>query len=108
MQYKTTFLLNNVTDGQGRLQMRVQWNGIMLKYNLGYAVNADRWDSDTQMCRNNSFHGRKKIPASEINKDIKRHRRAVDEAAVEFDRTYSPSRDEFRQALDVASASAPR
>lgn len=94
--------MNNVSDGIGRLQMRVQWNGNMLKYNLGYAVNADRWDSDIQMCKNNSFHGKKKISSAEINKEIRRYRSAVETASLGVAASETPKKEEFKRLLDVA------
>lgn len=102
MVYKVSFLLNNVKDGVGRLQMRVQWDGNMLKYNLGYAVNADRWDADIQMCRNNSFHGKKKVSAAEINKEIRRYKSAVETASLGLPPNESPERDKFKRLLDIA------
>lgn len=101
-RYKTTFLLNNVKDDMGRLQMRIQWDGQMLAFNVGYVVNVAKWNNITQMCVANTTHGPKHISAMEINREIKRHIKALDDALLTFNPTYAPTKIELKDAIDVA------
>lgn len=88
-----SFLLDRVpgTD-EARVRCRVKWDGCRksVSVSIGYRVNISRWDMEMQRCVPRSFHGRSRIPAADINRDIERFRNAVDLA---FLRLESEGRD---------------
>ena len=51
----------NKTDCSVRL--RVKWNNSknIASFGIGIKVDADKWSYETQRCKNNTTHGKKKI-----------------------------------------------
>jgi hypothetical protein len=43
-------------------------------FSFGFRVDIDKWSGDTQRCKTNTTHGKKKIPANVINREIERYR----------------------------------
>lgn len=79
LKHSINILLHKVTGGSGLLQMRVFWEGGgKLSLNIGYRVEVAKWDGDTQRCIRNTSHGRKAVPASEINRRINQWEDAVE------------------------------
>lgn len=86
------------------LRCRVRWDSSrsIVSLNVGYRVNPDRWDARAQRCAVNSFHGKRKIPAAVINRELQRFSNAVDTIFNGFassDRW--PSLEDVRVALRV-------
>lgn len=82
-----SFFVDNVKDGEGNLQMRVRWDGSKVGVNLGYKVEVAKWDAEKQRCVANTTHSRKKITASEINREIRRYEDVAMLVAEEFPRS---------------------
>lgn len=81
----------------GRLRYRVKWHGNTVAFNVGYRVEIDKWSNETQRCKNNTTHGKKKVPASVINKEINRFEEAVEDIFLDFERSGKiPTSDELR------------
>lgn len=61
------------------LRCRIRWDSSrsIVSLNLGYRVNPERWDARAQRCAVNSFHGRRRVPAAVINREIQRFADAV-------------------------------
>lgn len=57
-------------DVDGRLRMRVSFDGKRFHYSLGMRVDFKKWDNDAQICKPNTTHSIYKIHASEINAEI--------------------------------------
>lgn len=64
------FFTEKENDKDGRLRMRVTFNGKRFHYNVGYRVEFAKWDSKSQTCMANTTHGDYKVLASEINAEI--------------------------------------
>lgn len=77
----TAFIVDRIkgTD-EGRLRCRVKWDGSrnIVAFSVGYKVSIARWDADAQRCVPRSFHGKYRVPASDINAEIERYKEAVD------------------------------
>ena len=60
------------TDANVRL--RVKWNNSknIASFGIGVKVDTDKWSYEMQRCKNNTTHGKKKIPANTLNKEIQR------------------------------------
>jgi len=98
IKYSIRFCLHKIKDGIGSLQMRIRWGENSIQLNVGHKVNAGKWDADAQCCINNTTHGKDKVQASIINKDIRRHRNAADEAFSMF--VGNPSTADISRSLD--------
>ena len=104
VRYNTSFVLTKKSkdDHIHRLACRVRWDGGKKKVsiNVGYQINPDRWSMEMEMCKLNSFHGKRKTPGAFINRDIDRWRTAVDKTFQPYvESDTSPSVETFRREL---------
>ncbi|MDR1585210.1 MAG: site-specific integrase [Prevotellaceae bacterium] len=86
-----------------RLRYRIKWNRNqnIVSRNVGYRVDVDKWSLETQRCKNNTTHGKKKITAGVINKEIQRVESVADEVFAYFELSdKSPSVAEFCAEFD--------
>lgn len=92
------FLIDREKDKpDGKLRYRLKWDSNTVAFNVGYRVEFDKWSSETQRCKNNTTHGKKKIAASVINKEIGRFERIAEDVFNLFDiAEKTPTSDEFR------------
>lgn len=78
IKYHAQFLLDKEKDNpSAKLRYRIKWNGIIVAFNVGYRVDIDKWSKDTQRCKINTTHGKKKVSASIINRKFKNMSRPV-------------------------------
>lgn len=81
------FLLDKDKDtDEARLRYRVKWDDNIVSFSVGYRVNIPKWNKDTQRCVINSTHGKKKIPASEINRELSKFEQICDDLFNEYER----------------------
>lgn len=84
------------------LRLRIKWNEShdIVSLNVGYRVSLDRWDPDQQRCSKGSYHGRMRIPADRINREIDKLIAAADKAFSEFETAdREPTEEDLRQRL---------
>ncbi|MDR3269793.1 MAG: site-specific integrase [Tannerella sp.] len=89
-----------------KLRYRIKWNNskIIVSFNVGYRINVDKWSLDTQRCKNNTTHGKKKVAANIINREIQVFEQWIDNAFEHFEKMCkTPSRDEFRTEFNRQS-----
>lgn len=80
-----------------KLRLRVRCSGWILSFGVGFRVDADKWNRDTQRCKNGTSHGQKKIGSSVINREISRLDSALHELVSSYQRdSVLPTRDQFR------------
>lgn len=83
--YDAQFFLDKEKDKTtSRVRFRVKWEGGTVSFLLGYRVEINKWSVDTQKCINNSSHGKKKVPASFINKRINKYLDSIDKVFIEL------------------------
>lgn len=104
--YAISFFVDNVKDGEGNLQMRVRWDGNKVGVNLGYKIDVGKWDADKQRCVPNTTHGRKKITASEINREIRRYEDMAQIVFEEIPRSELDAKT-YRERLRLALGKKP-
>jgi integrase len=86
-----------------KLRYRIKWdrNRNIVSRNVGYRVDIDKWSADTQRCKTNTTHGKRKVPANIINKEIQRLEQLAEDAFLHFEKLgKTPSTDEFRAAFN--------
>jgi len=93
------FLLDKEKDGnEAKLRFRVRWGKNIVAFNVGYKVEPAKWSTETQRCKNNTTHGRKKVAASVINREINRYESAAESIFDKYDRAnIMPDKDRFRK-----------
>jgi outer membrane scaffolding protein for murein synthesis (MipA/OmpV family) len=73
IKFNILFFFDKVKDSsEGLLRVRVRWGKNKVTFSLGYRVDLLKWSTETQRCINGTSHGKKKIAASQINKEIQR------------------------------------
>lgn len=66
-----------------RLRCAVTWNGVRVREYLGYLINPDKWNAESQRCEARSVHD--KTPARVINNDIDEFEAKVDAVFLKFE-----------------------
>jgi len=84
-----------------KLRFRIKWNGNIVAFNVGYRVDVAKWSPETQRCKVSTTHGKKKIQANVINKEITRFEQAAEDVfAYSEKHKIVPTADEFRTAFN--------
>ena len=92
------FLVDKEKDSQdGKLRFRVRWGKNIVAFNLGFRIDPSKWSTDTQRCKNNTTHGKKKIPASVINREIGRYETAAEKLFYKYEQeNIEPGKEQFK------------
>lgn len=61
-----------------KLRFRIRWGQNIVAFNLGFRVDVSKWSIDTQRCKNGTTHGKNKVMASVINREINRYEEAAE------------------------------
>lgn len=98
MKHHAQFLLDKEKDKPtARLRYRIKWSGFIVAFNVGYSVEIDKWSVETQRCKINTTHGKKKIMASIINRKIQDYEQACEKVFLFFEKENKiPNDEEFR------------
>lgn len=93
------FLLDKEKDGQeAKLRFRVRWGKNIVAFNVGYKVESAKWSTETQRCKNNTTHGKKKVMASVINREINRYESAAESIFYKYEQEgIIPEKERFRK-----------
>lgn len=102
MKYHAQFLLDKEKDNPtARLRYRIKWAGYIVAFNLGYRIEIDKWSLDTQRCKINTTHGKKKVSASIINRKINDYETACEKVFFKFyNENKTPTDEEFKQEFN--------
>lgn len=82
-----------------KLRYRIKWNDNknIVAFNVGYRVDITKWSLETQRCVNNTTHGKKKVQANIINKEIQRFEQIAEQAFNSFEIAgHIPTEEELR------------
>lgn len=92
------FLVDKEKDSpDGKLRFRVRWGKNIVAFNLGYRVDPSKWSTDTQRCKNNTTHGKKKVAASVINREIGRYEAAAEKLFYQYGQeNVEPTKEQFK------------
>ena len=84
-----------------KLRFRIKWGENTVAFNVGFRVDIDKWNTDSQRCKNNTTHGKKKIHSSLINREIQKFEDISEEVFYLFEQqNKTPSVDEFRDEFN--------
>ena len=91
-------------DKSSHLRCVVTWGKNRVRFNLGYRINPDEWAKDSQRCKVKSKHGKQKIPASIINKDIEDFDSMIRDVFVSFEEEdIVPTTQQLREKFEKLS-----
>lgn len=98
IKYHAQFLLDKEKDNPtAKLRYRIKWSGFIVAFNVGYRIEIDKWSKDTQRCKINTTHGKKKVSASIINRKIQEYEQACENIFTKFNAENKiPTANEFR------------
>ncbi|MBQ7212271.1 MAG: phage integrase SAM-like domain-containing protein [Muribaculaceae bacterium] len=104
MKFTCRFFTERSRDGRMcRVRYRVRWNCLQVRLDTGQLVEPDKWSADAQRCKRNSSHGRKRIAAAHINRELDAMESAVQSVFDHFDSlNVIPDVAQFRLQYDVA------
>lgn len=69
-----------------KLRFRIRWGQNIVAFNLGFRVDVSKWSIDTQRCKNGTTHGKNKVMASVINREINRYEEAAEKIFQQFEK----------------------
>lgn len=108
MKYSYIFLLDKEKDkSDAKIRLRVKWGNNLAQFNVGFRADIDKWVKETQRCKANTTHGKKKVAASTINREIQRLENIVGEIFDSFGKN-EPTADEFRFEYNKRNGKAPK
>ena len=98
IKYHAQFLLDKEKDNPtAKLRYRIKWSGFIVAFNVGYRIEVDKWSKETQRCKINTTHGKKKVPANIINRKIQEYEQACEKVFLSFEKENKiPNDNEFR------------
>ena len=101
------FIVDKEKDKEdGKLRYRIKWNDNknIVAFNVGCRIEFEKWSRDTQRCKNNSTHGKKKIQANIINREIQRYEQMAEQTFNSFELLDKiPTKEEFRAAFNLVN-----
>lgn len=102
MKYHAQFLLDKEKDNPtARLRYRIKWEGNIVAFSVGYRIDIDKWSKETQRCKTNTTHGKKKVSASIINRKINDYETACEKVFFKFyNENKTPTDEEFKQEFN--------
>lgn len=88
-----------------KLRLRIRYNkNTVVNFNVGYRVELSKWVNEAQRCKTGTTHGKKKVPATEINNEIQRLEVLADNVFKTFEvKGHVPTADEYRNAFNEAN-----
>lgn len=102
LKYHCQFLLDKEKDKpDARTRYRIKWEGNIVAFNLGYRIEVDKWSNETQRCKTNTTHGKKKIPASVINRKLQLFEQACEDTIKYFEvQKVIPNKEQFQSVFN--------
>ena len=101
-KYRVSFILSRDggEDVPLRCRLLAESSRTPVSLNVGFRVDPARWDKRMQRCVPGSFHGKRRIPADIINREIDRFVKAAADAFLEFDtQGIVPTTEQLRKAF---------
>lgn len=101
MKYNLLFVPDSEKGSDdARLRCRIRWGGQTCAFLVGYRVDKSKWIAESQRCRNNTTHGKNKIPASVINMRLQEIELAVSKLFMSED---CPTIDQVKESVGKSS-----
>ena len=77
------------------------WGSNIIAFNLGFRLEIDKWSSETQRCKANTTHGKKKVPARIINRKLQVFEQACEDTIKYFElQKVVPTKEQFQSVFN--------
>ncbi len=91
-----------------KLRMRIRYGKNVINFSVGYRVDLSKWVAESQRCKANTTHGKKKVYSTEINSRIQEFEEMADKVFSIFESIgTTPSLKEFRNEFNNLNGKAP-
>ncbi len=87
---KTPFFF--MPDSRGYLRLVVRHGRERVCFNVGYKVEREKWNNETQRCARNTTHGKKSVPAARINATLQQ----IEDYIEELHYASAPTAEQLR------------
>lgn len=108
MKYHSQFLLDKEKGKEtAKLRYRIKWdsNKKIVAFSVGYRVVVSKWNKETQRCKANTTHGKKKIFASVINKKIQNYENVCESIFKQYEvEQKTPTKEEFKKQFNALTS----
>ncbi len=105
-----SFVLEKRKDAAGKvkpealIKLRVKYDMGIIDFSAGYKAAVEKWSQENQMCKASTTHGKKKVPAHEINGELSRLRTLAEDTFKAFEvAEVVPGLDDFKKAFNLAN-----
>lgn len=105
MKYTVKFLIEskNNRDGEVRIRFRVRWNKTIFQCFIPYTINSEKWSAESNRCVNSTTHGKYKIQANIINRELQLYEDTTANIFSDFPkRNTPPTQSEFKELFQLA------
>jgi integrase len=86
------------------IKLRVRYSMGIIDLSTGYKATVDKWVQESQQCKASTTHGKKRVPAHEINGELSRFRTLAEDTFKAFEvAEIVPARDDFKKAFNLAN-----
>ena len=102
-KYHCQFLLDKEKNKpDARIRYRIKWQGNIIAFNIGYRVDIDKWSEESQRCKANTTHGKKKVPANIINRKLQQFEQACEDTIKYFEvQNVVPTKEQFQATFNA-------
>ena len=102
-KYHCQFLLDKEKNKlDARIRYRIKWQGNIIAFNIGYRVDIDKWSEESQRCKANTTHGKKKVPANVINRKLQQFEQACEDTIKYFEvQNVVPTKEQFQATFNA-------
>ena len=102
-KYHCQFLLDKEKNKlDARIRYRIKWQGNIIAFNIGYRVDIDKWSEESQRCKANTTHGKKKVPANIINRKLQQFEQACEDTIKYFEvQNMVPTKEQFQATFNA-------
>lgn len=95
------FIDKSGNDKDGKIRLRIRYKSGVINFNVGYRAEFSKWNKEAQRCKAGTTHGKKKVSATEINKEIQR----LEDLAINVFKSFEvvehlPTIQEYRNAFN--------
>ena len=103
------FLEKENGKNDANVRLRAKWNNSksVVAFGIGAKVDTDKWSYETQRCKINTTHGKKKTPASVINKKLQEAYDTAEKVFYNFEQKgINPTQEEFKREFNLCNGKA--
>lgn len=108
MKWSYTIIASKIDDKEARLKLRVYFGSNIVDFNIGLRVELSKWNTDAQRSKSNVTHGKRKVPANYINREIQKYIDTAERLFYQYEGENTiPTKTQFKKDFNVALQRTP-